>query len=85
MAEASVAVKMQETMPPITTTSNIKLGKASIKVEKTLEIGALFLVGMLFFLAQIIATIIKNKPVIIPGIYPAKNKAEIEAPPLANE
>ena len=34
MAEASVAVKIPATIPPITTTNNIKLGKASTNLLK---------------------------------------------------
>jgi hypothetical protein len=36
-------------------------------------------------LAQNAATNIRNRPVIIPGIYPARNNAAMEAPPLAKE
>src|SRR5690606_18069657 len=69
----------------MTTTNNNKLGRASINVLKTCFRELRFPILYFFFLAQIAAAIIKNKPVSIPGIYPAKKSAAIETPPLASE
>ena len=67
MAEASVAVKKPNTIPPITIKSNKILGRALIKLEMILLKLLLFKTGYPFLFAQIAATIIRKNPIMIPG------------------
>lgn len=68
IADASVAVKIPVTIPPITNTNKNKLGTASTKVLNTSLNELLLPILYFFFFAQTDATTISNKPVRIPGI-----------------
>src|SRR5690606_40410133 len=85
IAEASVAVNAPTTIPPITTTNNIKLGKALTTFTPSSLQEVISPAGSLCFLIKIAATSININPISKPGIYPAINNAPMETPPLARE
>src|SRR5690606_18854533 len=85
IADASVAVNAPTTIPPITTTSNIKLGKALTTLIPSSFQEVTSPIGSLCFLMNTVATSINSPPSSSPGMYPAINKAPIDTPPLAKE